>query len=306
MDHRLWRSELIAADVKETRAVIASIGPIDWLVVDNYGIDVRWEAAMREACRGIAVIDDLANRDHDADVLIDQNLVEGMETRYGGRVSANCVALLGPRYALLRDEFRIARDACVRDHDEATEFRILAFFGGGDTSNETGKFLSGWRESTDCSYSLDVVLGASNPNLSQVRTLTAGLRNVRVHAQTTQMARLMATSDYAFGASGSSNWERFCLGLRATIVSVAENQIATARALQSMGLVDFIGTSEQTNETEYASALSRIRQKMNAMVSRDRLMNYVDGLGTSRVAATLVDGGYRGRRCGSRVDYGSV
>ena len=75
-------------------------------MVDHYALDVRWESAMRTQARHIMVIDDIADRQHDCDVLLDQNFYENMQTRYTGKVPPYCRLLLGPRYALLRDEFR--------------------------------------------------------------------------------------------------------------------------------------------------------------------------------------------------------
>lgn len=78
----------------------------DWLIVDHYALDARWESMFRQVAKKILVIDDIADREHDCDVLLDQNLYADMETRYIGKVPPQCQLLLGPRFALLRDEFR--------------------------------------------------------------------------------------------------------------------------------------------------------------------------------------------------------
>src|ERR1700722_12010817 len=81
----------------------------EWLIVDHYALDARWEAELRQCVESIAVIDDLADRAHDCDLLLDQNLYTDADRRYAGRVPARCRLMLGPIYALLREEFRAAR-----------------------------------------------------------------------------------------------------------------------------------------------------------------------------------------------------
>ena len=109
---RLQGSEFSwSADTKQTGRAIDAIGARpDWLVVDHYAVDHRWERALRAKAQRIMVIDDLANREHDCDLLLDQNLIEGMEGRYAGKVPAACELLLGPRYALLHPDYRELHD----------------------------------------------------------------------------------------------------------------------------------------------------------------------------------------------------
>ena len=53
-----------------------------WVLVDHRDLDIRWETILRECVERIIVIDDLANKKHDCDLLIDQNLYEEMDKRY--------------------------------------------------------------------------------------------------------------------------------------------------------------------------------------------------------------------------------
>lgn len=288
MDHTCWKPGEIQADLSETVRILALLGPVEWLVIDNYGIDARWEKPLRRCVRRIAVIDDLANRDHDADVLVDQNLFRHMDARYEGRLPPNCQALLGPGYALLRPEFREHRERRMQQAGHDGAVRVLAFFGGGDTSDETGKFLRGWRESADSNWSVDVVLGGSNSRVCALSAFAAPLSGVRIRHQIGNMAELMAASDYAFGAAGSSNWERFCLGLDASVVCVADNQRETVETLSELGLVHYIGNAEKTDAAAYAYALAQLKSRTASMIKPSaRLMEYVDGLGAPKVADTL-------------------
>jgi UDP-2,4-diacetamido-2,4,6-trideoxy-beta-L-altropyranose hydrolase len=279
--------EVFDVGLSETAARLKGIGPIDWLIFDSYGIDARWEAPLRDVTRRIAVIDDLANRKHDADVLVDQNLTGEEVDRYSGLLPTNCIKLLGPRYALLRPEFRALRQKIKHRSRNTGPLRILAFFGGADATRETQKFIEGWQKSIQGQFSADIVIGSGNSRIKELECLARTLKGVRLHHQTDRMAELMANADYAFGASGSSNWERLCLGLGASIVCVAENQIETACALGKLGLADYVGRSEETGAETYALVLKRLADRSIKIATCERMMSYVDGLGTQRVADTL-------------------
>ena len=69
-------------DAKQTIAVVRGDVPFDWLIVDHYALDRRWESTMRPCAKAVMVIDDLANRIHDCDILLDQNDYKGLDTRY--------------------------------------------------------------------------------------------------------------------------------------------------------------------------------------------------------------------------------
>ncbi|MCX7596049.1 MAG: hypothetical protein N2235_20290, partial [Fischerella sp.] len=83
-------------DAEQTKQVIKSLEATpDWLIVDHYGIDKAWEQHLRPVVKQIFVIDDLANRPHDCDVLLDQNYTHRWD-RYEGLVPKDCCQLLGP------------------------------------------------------------------------------------------------------------------------------------------------------------------------------------------------------------------
>ncbi|SAK77438.1 UDP-2,4-diacetamido-2,4, 6-trideoxy-beta-L-altropyranose hydrolase [Caballeronia glebae] len=306
MDHRLWNAGAVSAHVADVGRTLASIGAVDWLVIDNYGLDAGFESPCRNFVRHVAVIDDLANREHDATLLVDQNLFQDADERYRALLPVNCLTLLGPRYALLREEFRAQREARVERIAPSGALNVLAFFGGGDNSNETEKFLLGWRDSVDGNLSADVVVGGGNPKIDRLRSLAATMQHVRIHHQTLEMASLMAGSDYAFGASGIANWERLCLGLNASVVCVAENQVQPARALAQEGLIDYIGSADETSPSTYAQALHRLKANPTDYLRHaERLMNYVDGLGARRVARAILNRASQGRGTRSFIHFGT-
>jgi UDP-2,4-diacetamido-2,4,6-trideoxy-beta-L-altropyranose hydrolase len=242
-----WR-----ADITASLRALKSLAPLDWLVVDHYGLDHRWETRMRDVARRILVIDDLADRTHNCDALLDQNYYVTANRRYDGLVPGNCQLFLGPGYALLRDEFRTeVRNA--RRRDGKVE-RLLVSFGATDPTDETGKLLNALEVVRI--PGVDVVVGEGNPRRNEIASRCSALRGVRCHIQTARMAELMRRADLAVGAGGATTWERCLLGLPTLTVVTADNQIATAQDLSEAGVIWYLGRAEALRTADYQAALA--------------------------------------------------
>lgn len=240
-----WLGATWREDAEQTISVLQEISiasKIDWLVVDHYALDIQWERMMRPYVERIMVIDDLANRPHDCDLLLDQNLYENMEQRYMGLVPETCKLLLGPQYALLRPEFREARKK-LRPRDGIVR-RILIFFGGTDPTNETLKAIEAVRLLNRPDIEVDVIVGANNPHRELIEKACGELPNFHFHCQVDNMAELMAKADLAIGAGGSTTLERCYLGLPTIVVVTAENQVGLAQTLNKINAIRCIGFFE--------------------------------------------------------------
>lgn len=230
--HALWLGCDWQTDAEQTRAVAEKLQP-DWLVVDHYALDHQWEATLRPHCKNLMVIDDLADRVHQCDVLLDQNL--GREPRdYASLVPDLCKVLTGPQYALLRPEFAALRPHSLQRRQQPAIKRLLITMGGVDQTNATGQVLqalNGCALSQDCR--ITVVMGLQAPWLEQVRAQAHNMQwPTKVLVDIDNMAQRMADSDLAIGAAGGTSWERCCLGLPSVIVVVADNQRQGAQALK--------------------------------------------------------------------------
>ena len=281
-----WLGVSQADDALQTLDALAALGGCDLLVVDHYGLDARWEAAVRPQAKRLMVIDDLADRPHDADVLLDQNLYANMGARYSGLVPFSCKELLGPGYALLRPEFFLARQN-IRQRDGLIK-RIFVFFGGSDATNETSKALEALVALDLHGIEVDVVIGAANRHHAAIAGLCARLPGARLHRQVSHMARLMAAADLALGAGGSTTWERCALGLPALVVSVAENQVAIANGVDETGAHRHLGLFSDVSAGQLAAAIEEVRgapadlRKMSQFA-----LALVDARGCERVAIVL-------------------
>ena len=219
LTHSSWLGTSQTQDAQATTQALADQS-WDWIVVDHYALDERWESAVRMSCKKLMVIDDLADRQHYCDVLLDQNYYVDMQTRYLSKVPAHCQLLLGPQYALLREEFRTLREKVkVRTGNVK---KILVFFGGGDADNHTSLAMQALAE-LNSKQQVDVVIGVQHPNREQIQQACIN-HGFICHVQTTRMAELMAEADLAIGAGGTATWERCCLGLPTICFCLAENQ----------------------------------------------------------------------------------
>jgi UDP-2,4-diacetamido-2,4,6-trideoxy-beta-L-altropyranose hydrolase len=174
----------------------------EWLVIDHYALDACWEHVLRPACRKMMVIDDLADRAHDCDLLLDQNWFgDETEKRYSNWVTESCKCLLGPEYALLNPEYaqlRVLmppRDGIVR--------RVLVFLGGSDPSNQTGKVLGALMRQSLEKLAVDVVLGVNHPDPKAISAQVADRPATVLYQDLPSLAGLMARADLMIGAGGS-------------------------------------------------------------------------------------------------------
>lgn len=287
--HARWLGASLDEEVQQVNAALGSLSSWDWAVVDHYALDARAERNLRAFAQQVAVIDDLADRSHDADVLLDANL-QLQPSRYEGLVPTNCRLLLGPRFALLRPAFLELRRQTPRvwPQPAVSVRRVLVSLGGGDPHNATGLVLQALQCVASENLHIDVVIGKSHPQPEQVARLCAALPRAQLYVQTDQMAALMQAADLMIGAPGISTWERCCLGLPAILIAIAHNQIDIGKGAGAERFAWFLGNAEALTIDAVASAIARMlaRPSLLARLSQ-RGQRLVDGQGAARAAAAL-------------------
>ena len=261
-------------------------GP-DWLVVDQYGLDSTWERMLRPHVGKLMVIDDLANRQHDCDLLLDQNYYRDMDRRYQGLVPEECITLLGPAYVLLRPEFADARQR-LRLRDGVVR-RILVFFGGGDSTNQTQKAVEALKLLDRPDIGVDVVVGAANLNRNAVQALCDQQPNVTFHCQVSNMAQLMLNADLGIGAGGATTWERCCLGLPAITMVFAENQLQTTLDLANLGAVLFLDWANKVSTIQLARSIESLITNVTLLDNLSKKSSFLmkDWAGTEAITAAM-------------------
>ena len=250
-----WLTVPQVVDAKETGEILLRMQPVNRLVVDSYALDIVWEQRMRLLVQEIFVIDDLANRQHDCDILLDQNFYREMQHRYDGLVPPKCKLLLGPSHALLREEFYAAR-AHLRKRDGRLR-RILVFYGGSDATCETEKAIHALLQLHLLSVDVDVVVGGSNRRREYIEELCAQHDPLHYHIQVPNMAELMVNADLCLGAGGTTTWERCFLSLPAIATAVAENQIQICEDCAAVGYICYLGRWDEVTVGDIAAAVQK-------------------------------------------------
>jgi len=258
----------------------------DWLIVDHYALDKNWEQLHRPIARKIMVIDDLADREHDCDLLVDQNIHCGFQHRYRDLVPEKCDQLLGPSYALLRPEFSELREK-IKPRDGKID-RVLIYFGGVDGTNETMKVLDAISAVEETCFSVDVIVGDSHPHKDDVLKRCNRMHKTRCYPISNRISSMIVKADLAIGAGGVTSLERFCLGLPSIVISVAENQNRISRECGLRGLQLFLGEASKVKVDHISSALQTVIQSPTLLqfFSKES-MKVVDGKGVSRVMQKL-------------------
>ncbi|PQA84832.1 UDP-2,4-diacetamido-2,4,6-trideoxy-beta-L-altropyranose hydrolase [Limnohabitans sp. TS-CS-82] len=274
--HAPWLGASQAQDAQACDPVLVALQP-DWLVVDHYALDARWEQALAHAYGQLMVIDDLADRPHVASVLLDQTLGRD-PTDYKAHVPSDCTLLCGSRFALLRPEFAALRPGSLQRRSPPVLRQLLITMGGVDKDNATGRVLDALAM---CALPADcqvvVVMGPHAPHAARVQAQAPTLPwPTQVLGGVRHMAQLMANSDLAIGAAGATAWERCCLGLPSLMLVLADNQRGMAQALAKTGAAQVIEPADLPRMDW--SALLNMGPKAAALV---------DGEGVGRVVLTL-------------------
>lgn len=283
--HTTWLGTDWPTDAQQTREALGNKS-VDWLVVDHYALDHGWEQTLRPHCQNLMVIDDLADRPHDCDVLLDQNLGRSAQD-YGGLLKPQTATYIGPQYALLRPEFALLRSQSLARRNQPQLKHLLITMGGVDKDNATGQVLQAL---TACHLPADlrisVVMGQHAPCLADVKQQASKMpRPTQVLEGVNAMAQLMSDSDLCIGAAGSTSWERCCMGLPTLLLVLADNQLPSAQALEKAGAALAVSNDHNISQVfeKYMQSVASVQLKSWALAAAA----VADGLGVQRIVAAM-------------------
>lgn len=284
--HASWLGSTQKEDSSLCIPIMEALKP-DWLVVDHYALDVRWEKALRLYCKKVMIIDDLADRQHDCDILIDQNYLSLYEQRYDHLVPVTTKKLLGPSFVLLRDEFSALRKKILKPTLGAEAYFLINFGGVGNYF-----LLSKVIEAINIfqQESFFIVTGKLEAHQFLELRKAISYSKVKIVETTINIANLMSQSQYAIGACGSTVWERFCLGLNSGLIEMAENQTPLLNYLTKMNLIDNLGNVNSLTTDDILKLLQNL-DLTDAKYSHRKtaIMSLIDGKGTQRVVEIILE-----------------
>jgi len=281
LTHYRWLGATQKKDAEDCAEVLKGRRP-DWVIQDHYALDEEWQNALKPYYEKLMVIDDLADRRHQCNILLDQTFGR-REKDYSTLVSGYRKLLLGSQYALIMPEFLKWRPYSLARRTYPKFDQLFINMGGVDVDNVTEKVLD---ELIHCDLRSDlrvvIVLGAENPHIEGVKLRAKALPcKAVVECDIDNMAEVMANSDIAIGAAGSTTWERCCLGLPTIQIVIAQNQAIIAQNLAEFGAIKLLkNTSDMSrvidNSASWMSSVSNISRHIS------------DGLGVERVVGVLM------------------
>lgn len=292
-DTSTWLASTQTQDAKQAINLLKEISPVDCLIVDHYAIDLQWQQLLRPYCKKLMVIDDLANRPFDCDLLLDQTL-NRTAIAYHPLTPSHCQLLLGQSFMLLRDEFANNRSTAIKRRqvvsDKLKASNILISMGGSDPDNlsYTGLLALAKLRQVLPEISASIVLSSQSKHLEQIKRYCQQHAWCQLITDSNNMAELMLTADIAIGASGATAWERCCLGLPSLLTINADNQNLIANNLSEVGASINLGWHEDIDSEVIYQALYQLvsdKQRYQAMVKA--CFASCDGQGAAKAASII-------------------
>lgn len=271
------------ADANQTLEQARALGA-GWVVADGYTFGTAWQQAVHGHEARLLVVDDYGHADHyHARYVLNPNLEADAGT-YRSR-SADARLLLGPKYALLREEF--GRAAPRTRVAGSTVPRVLVTLGGSDPENVTAKVVAALHGLAG--IETIVVVGGSNPHLAKLEAAVRGsVAAIHLTTNVRDMPALMAEADLAIAAGGSTVWELCSVGLPMLLLVLAENQTSVASALDRAGAAVNLGHHRQVSAGSLANAVRDLIAQPERLADMGRrARRLVDGFGAARVATCL-------------------
>lgn len=271
---------------EDAEAVVQKMPQIaDWLVSDHYGLDARWERIVRVKAKRILVIDDLADRPHDCDLLVDPGLGR-LISDYAGLMDRQADMLLGTRYAILRPAF-------ADYHNTApmwpTVCRAHVFFGGGSPATWLPAYVNAMLKAVPALNVSAVGFADEGAMAQQIAIYGSRLKWSRY---VDEMAPEYSQCDIAIGSPGTATWERACVGLPSSLIATANNQIPILHDLERQGFCRYLGAAWEFDEPKFAELLKDFLQDRASLEAMRLLgVSSVDGNGAQRIVKKLFSEG---------------
>lgn len=276
-------------DALEVKNIINKYGKVvDWLIVDHYCVNKFWESQLRDSVNALMVIDDLGDRSHHCDLLLNHNYMHHMDAIYEHLIPSTAVKLLGPKYALLPEAYAALRKSKLRDRNGEVK-RILVCFGATDPKNHTAITLDVLSMLDAQIERIDVVTTPQNINFEKICKQFKSIPNIHFHCPAHDLPTLLNESDLAIGAGGVMSLERAALGVPSLCFGVAPNQFKVLKNLITDGMAVGFPMMEIPDAQKINAWLKILVGNPDLLIGlARRSINLVDSYGASRVADLIL------------------
>lgn len=273
-----------ATDATRTAEYCHRIGA-DYAIIDHYQADEAYQRILLNAGLHWMQFDGAARIPLWADWVVSMSPAADVDRYRAMQCRPQTRLLLGPRYAVLRDEFlQWRKPRQVRPEAE----RLLLTFGGGDDRGACVTCLEALQQVAV--FEITILSGGGNPRVPSIRSWIERNSSLRVQLllDDDNVARHMAEADVAITAGGTTTFETAMMGLPTLILQIADNQRANAQTWDRMGVAVDLGALEHLDAGRLCDQLVELaadparRERMGALGSAQ-----VDGRGAERLAQEL-------------------
>jgi UDP-2,4-diacetamido-2,4,6-trideoxy-beta-L-altropyranose hydrolase len=263
--------------------LIQSDQQCDWAVLDGYHFDEAAQIAAQKSADKLLVIDDTPRDiNYSADLILDQNY--GAESqRYPAPTEK---LLLGTDYALIRSEITSLRNHSL-SRSRANITSITVTFGGSDPADATGKIIEALANNPTMTFQINVIAGPANSRIAQLAQ-QCDIAEFDLHVNPSNLPEILSNSDVAISATGTTVWELMCLGVPVLSVSIADNQLPAARALERDDLIEYFGKSSELSSESISQLIADNLSDPDKLANMaNRSSEIIDGNGSARVVAAM-------------------
>ena len=260
----------------------------DWMVVDHYYLNKAWEVKISSKVYKLFIIDDLCDRFHEGNVLLNQNYLPGIESQYKKILSSKTKILLGPKYAILSPEYRKARKF-IKINKKNKIHRMIIFFGASDDQEQTIRCLSILAKLNLKELKIDVVVGLANKKKKSIREMTNKIDGAVLHVQIPSLCNLMKKADLYLGSGGTTTWERCCLGLPSIVISTGKNQVRSNENLYKQGVIEYLGKTDSVSNEHINKTLLKFINGYDCTNMSKQALEITDGNGVELVSQEFLN-----------------
>ena len=275
-------------DAEETQKKIKD-EKISHLIVDHYEIDEKWEKYLYKDLKKLIVIDDLADRRHFCDALIDYSLPI---KNYLKLVPSHTEILAGPKFALLDRSFIKERKKAKHQKENLKSKKLTFYvsFGASDFTQETEKTLMALKKlGNNLSFKANIIVGKNNKQKKDIEKLCSKEVAFSYYEQPEKVASIMSKSNFGIGSPGTTTWERCCMGLPSILISVADNQIEIGKACNKSKIAKYLGDSKKISSNDLKDSILEMLKNPTKMFEYKQVgLKLIDGIGTRRVLSKLI------------------
>ena len=256
------------------------------LIVDNYDLGYKWEKTIKPYVNNLIAIDDLANRKHDCDMLLDQNWFEKPYQRYSSLIPQTCSLLLGPSFSLLNANFSRKKRLALKSLENQSPKNLFIFFGGSDPYGLTLTCLMAIFDSKYfMKINIDVVVGSNNKDIVKIENFCKDKTNLRLHKQIDNIYDVMLGADLAIGAAGVNTWERISFGIYTIVISFSENHKEILKKIIDNNLICYLGHYNQVSKKHITKNLEDKLENISSIKNHMKtFFSLVDGKGAFRAS----------------------